>query len=54
MAGAIVTILLPSDAVPQAIRSVRRMRQADVNAAFRLVAEHADDLVEEWKRIHGK
>lgn len=52
-AGGEVVIELPAGDRPQAVRSVAGMRTADVTAAFWLVEEHADYLLQCWRRYHG-
>jgi len=52
-AGAVVVINLSDGDQPLEIRTIRRMRVADVIAAFRLVEANVDMLLEHWRRHHG-
>jgi transposase len=52
-AGGRVVILLPSDNAPCEIRTVYRMRDADVVAAVRLVERNAALRVAAWRHYHG-
>jgi Domain of unknown function (DUF4160) len=38
---------------PQMLRTVARMRTADVVRAFRIVEEHAEYLLAKWRQYHG-
>jgi hypothetical protein len=49
-----VVILLPSKTGPCGIRTVYRMRNADVVAAFRLVERNAALLLAAWRQHHGE
>lgn len=52
-AGAVVVINLPEGEQALGIRTVRRMRAADVVAAFRLVEANVAMLLEQWRKYHG-
>ncbi len=40
---------------PVAVKEVRgKMKDADIVKAFRIVEEHTDVLITEWRRLHGK
>ena len=52
-AGASVVITLPDGTKPLSIRTVSRMKNADVVAAFRLVEAHTEALLAAWRRYHG-
>jgi hypothetical protein len=52
-AGAVVVIDLPEGDRPLGVRTIRRMRDADVVAAFRLVEANAEMLLEQWRKYHG-
>jgi hypothetical protein len=52
-AGAVVVIDLPAGDSPPVVRTVRRMRAADVVAAVRLVEANGDMLLEQWRQYHG-
>lgn len=52
-AGAEVVILLPLDGEALAVRTVYRMRTADVIAAVRLVEAHLPLLTQLWRTYHG-
>ncbi len=47
-----VVIVLAAGGAPQKIREVAGMRTADVTAAFWLVEEHAEYLLERWRQYH--
>jgi hypothetical protein len=49
-----VVINLPTSTRRQTVREVGRMRRTDIRRAYELVAEHADFLLQEWRRIHGE
>lgn len=48
-----VVILLPGPQGVVAIRTVHRMRTADVVAAVRLVEAHVAQLEAAWRKYHG-
>jgi hypothetical protein len=48
-----VVIQLAYRGQPQTIRENRRMADADVVKAWRLVAEFTEELIVHWERIHG-
>lgn len=48
-----VVILLPIDGGIPRIRSVTSMRKASVVRAFRLVEDHVDFLLREWRALHN-
>jgi len=52
-AGAVVVIDLPDANQSLGIRKIRRMRETDVMAAFRLVEANVELLLEHWRRYHG-
>jgi hypothetical protein len=52
-AGSVVVIDLPDGEQPLGIRTIRRMREADVVAAFRVVERNVDMLLEQWRKYHG-
>ena len=52
-AGAVVVIDLPDANQSLGIRKIRRMRDADVVAAFRLVEANIELLLEHWRKYHG-
>ena len=52
-AGKVVVINLPTPTLAMVVREAQGMRQADVTAAFRIVAEHHETLTASWKAIHG-
>lgn len=52
-AGAVVVIDLPDADQSLGIRKIRRMRDADVVAAFRLVEANIELLLEHWRKYHG-
>ncbi len=52
-AGAEVVILLPLDGQALEIRTVYRMRAADVIAAVRLIEAHVPLLTRAWRTYHG-
>ena len=52
-AGTAVVIDLPEGGRPLSIRSIWRMRDADVVAAFRLVEANVEMLLEQWRKYHG-
>ena len=52
-AGAVMVINLPEGDKPIEIRAIRRMRMADVVAAFRIVEANIDKLSEQWRKYHG-
>jgi hypothetical protein len=49
-----VVVMLPVGGAPVRVRSVRGMRDADVIAAVRLVAAHAELLLASWRKYHGE
>jgi hypothetical protein len=52
--GEMVVIELPDGGMPLRIRTVtRRMTTATVVAAVRLVEEHTEMLLSEWRKYHG-
>ncbi len=51
---AVVVINLATPTRPQMVRAVRRMKRSAVRAAFGLIAEHTEQLLEDWRRIHGE
>ena len=48
-----VVITLAVEDRPQTVRTVAGMRPADVTAAFWLVEEHTNYLLERWREFHG-
>ena len=52
-AGSVVVIDLPDKDQSLAIRSIQRMRDVDVVAAFRLVEANVEMLLEQWRKHHG-
>jgi Domain of unknown function (DUF4160) len=52
-AEAEVVIELATPEANQTIREVAGMRAADVTQAFWIVEEHAELLLEHWRRYHG-
>ena len=52
-AGAGVVISLPDGGQLLGIREIQAMRDADVVAAFHIVATNVDALLEHWRRYHG-
>ena len=52
-AGTVVVIDLPEAGRPLSIRTIWRMRDADVVAAFRLVEANVEMLLEQWRKYHG-
>ena len=52
-ARAVVVIDLPDDDKSVGIRKMRRMRDTNVLAAFRLVEANVELLLEHWRRYHG-
>lgn len=51
--GGEVVILLPTEAEPVTVRTVYRMRMAEVIAAVRLVEAHVEQLQVAWRKYHG-
>lgn len=50
--GEAVIVLAAGDRA-QAVRDVAGVRNSDVVAAFQIVEEHADYLLESWRQDHG-
>lgn len=48
-----VVIELAAPDRPQSIRYVAGMRTSDVTAAFWIVEEHTNYLLERWREYHG-
>jgi hypothetical protein len=49
----VITLANAREGTPQLIRKIDGMSRADVRRAERIVAEHADVLWTEWRRIWG-
>ena len=52
-AEAVVVIDPPDEDRPLSLRTIRRMRDVDVVAAFRLVEANVELLLEQWRKYHG-
>lgn len=52
-AGGVVVIDLRDGEQPIRIRTIRKMRNTDVVAAFRLVERSVDMRLEQWRKYHG-